>query len=134
MFNTFGSLSSSFGLQIDLKNLSGLVNLLNDLGDRLIAEMMFEAKKVFDEGYDISQSLVHVITGQLKGSGTVFVSSGNEIQFGYNRPYAEVEEFRTGGKYQTHSYFRPAERYIEDNLDSRLGQAIQRHIDASRNA
>jgi len=131
VFSTFGSLSAGFGIQINLKGLSGLIALLSDLGNRLIAEMMFEAEKLFQEGLDLSQSLVHVITGQLKGTGTVATVSGNQIVFSYDRPYAVVEEYREGGKYQTHTYFRPAQVYIQDNLETRMVQAVERHIEAA---
>jgi hypothetical protein len=134
VFNTFGSLSEGFGLNIDLKGLAGLIPLLNDLGDRLIAEMMFEATKVFDEGYDLTQSLVHVISGHLKGSGVVTTVSGNEIVFGYSAEYAAVEEERGPTQsYESHMFFEPGAVYIQDNLSDRLGQAVQRHIDAARN-
>jgi hypothetical protein len=134
VFSTFGSLSTGFGINIDLKGLAGLIPLLNDFGDRVVAEMMFEATKLFDEAYDMSQALVHVITGQLKGSGVVATQSGTEIVFGYRQPYADVEEQRKGGKYQTHEYVKPAYDYIVANLETRMVQALDRHISAAATA
>src|SRR5215510_2853003 len=106
VFTTFGSLSAGFGFQLNLKGLSGLIALLSDLGNRLIAEMMFEAQKLFQEAYDYSQSLVHVISGHLKGSGVVATVSASEIVFAYAAVYADVEETRGPTQsYDDHMYF-----------------------------
>jgi len=132
VFNTFGSLTNLFGLQINLKGLSGLLALLEDLGNRLIAEMMFEATKLFQEAYDYSQSIVHVITGHLKGSGVVATVSATEIVFAYAAVYAEAEETRgPTQKYDDHMFFKPSAVYITDSLDQRMGIAIERHLAAS---
>jgi hypothetical protein len=135
VFTTFGSLSEGFGVNINLKGLAGLIPLLNDFGDRVVAEMMFEAKKLFDEGYDLTQSLVHVITGHLKGSGVVATQSGNEIVFGYSAVYAAAEEERGPTQsYDTHMFFEPGAVYIQDNLETRMIQALERHISAAATA
>lgn len=113
-----------------IRQLDQIINIVRFLGDRALTEGMFQCKQLFEEGYQISQSLVHVITGQLKGSGVVEVVGNNRIEFRYDKEYAGYEEY--GNRYREgHPYFTPAVTYIMNNLPNRMGLALQRAVTAS---
>lgn len=113
-----------------IRQLDAVINIIHFLGERALTEGMFQCKNLFDEGYRISQSLVHVITGQLKGSGRVEVVGNNRIEFRYDKEYAGWEEY--GNRYREgHPYFEPAVTYIMNNLPNRMGIALQRAVSMS---
>jgi HK97 gp10 family phage protein len=73
---------------------------------------------------------VHVITGRLKNSidelHVIKSENKTEVQIGSTVPYAEVEEFRVGGKYPgPHSYLRWALDNSEAQVEATIKQSLE---------
>lgn len=119
------------GIKIEIKGIKELQNTFK-LIDKDIQDIVSDA--IRDGGQIVktnAKAKVHVITGRLKNSIDELhvIKSGNktEVQIGSGVPYAEVEEFRIGGKYPgPHSYLR----WALDNSGPGVEQAVKNKIDS----
>jgi len=98
------------------------------IGMTFPAELAQEWQLAADLMYDRSQQYVHVITGQLKGSGVpprMSMERGNVVaEVEYTAPYAAFEERRGG----THSFLQRAYTDVEGEFTRALGRGFDRVV------
>jgi len=68
-----------------------------------------------DYGFQDSQRLVHVRTGNLKRSGYIQDVGENKVEYGYTVPYAHEEEYGNA-KRPPHPYVEPGRRTLQAGL------------------
>jgi hypothetical protein len=69
-------------------------------------------KKAAQYGLDDSQALVHVVTGELKGSGGIKIDTPERVTYGYDAAHASDEEFGTARR-PAHPYVSQGYRTLE---------------------
>lgn len=90
-------------------NYSQIKAKINNIRNGLQTELYKDIFAVAKRGFDMSQSIVHVITGFLKGSGKIEGDGKTHIEIIYAARYAGFEEFGT--------VFRPAHHYLAPSMD-----------------
>jgi hypothetical protein len=115
---------TSFKIKVDVKDaLDKLKNL--DIHQIMKEELHDGGDQIMDD----AKEAVHVITGDLKASGSVR-KTDREVHGGFTKDYATIEENRTGGKYSgSHAYLEPAVDkngpVIHKNMERRIKEAIR---------
>jgi len=121
------------GITIKIEGVKELQNTFKliekDIQD-IIAEAVQDGGEVVKTA---AKGKVHVISGDLKNSIDVLHVDKSEnkveVQVGSGKSYAEVEEFRVGGKYPgPHSYLRWALDNSENEVEAAIKKAIETRL------
>jgi len=110
-------------------NIGELVELLGGAPDRIVSEVEADLQDVLDAAFDLTQVRVHVITGQLKASGSVVpvLIDGDEVSGGieYSAPYASYEMGRGG----EHDFLTPAVEMVTSEVEEMIGRIVVGAVD-----
>lgn len=71
--------------------------------------------KAAQDGFNDSQRLVHVRTGNLKRSGSIKSQTSDKVTYGYDANYAGYEEFGTSRR-PPHPYITPRYNILGNGL------------------
>ena len=114
----------SFKISVDVKD---AINRLQNIDiSKILKEQLHEGGDLIMKD---AKDKVHVISGDLKASGSVNKRE-HEVEGGFTMDYATIEEKRTGGKYAgSHAYLEPSVDkngpIIAKNMERALKEALQ---------
>jgi HK97 gp10 family phage protein len=120
------------GFKIEIKGIPELQNQFRQIAkdiENITADAVMEGGEIVREA---AKTKVHVITSRLRESIDILhvnkTENRVEVQVGSDVPYAEVEEFRIGGKYPgSHSYLR----WALDNNEQKVVSTIEKSIESA---
>lgn len=88
-----------------------------------------EWEAICEEMFDATQEVVHVITGRLRSSGSVSVTTDSHGRFvgvvEYSAPYAAEEALRGG----PHDYMQRGYEAVQGKFSPAVGRALERAVE-----